>query len=352
MRENASVKAMIRALQACNDVTGGQAEAVFTAIMRGEATPAQIGALLMGLSVRGETPEIVAGAARAMRHAATRIHPMTADLLDTCGTGGDAAATFNISTAAAFVVAAAGQPVAKHGNRAISSKCGSADVLEALGVNLDIAPERVAACIDEVGIGFLFAPAHHPAMKYAAAPRRELGIRTVFNLLGPLTNPAGAAYQVVGVYAADRLELMAKALQQLGCRRALIVHGRDGLDEITTTAISDAVWVEEHAPPQRFEIDPTAFGIPYAEAADLRGGDSAKNATILQGVLAGEKGAARDIVLLNAAAALWIAGKADGIPAGIALAADAIDSGKAAQTLERLVAFTQSASFSKQHEHS
>ncbi|HIP06954.1 MAG TPA: anthranilate phosphoribosyltransferase, partial [Mariprofundaceae bacterium] len=206
-----------------------QAETVFNQIMQGETTPAQIGALLMGLSIRGETPELVAGAARAMRSAATKISPKALGLLDTCGTGGDGASTFNISTTVAIVLAACGVPVAKHGNRAISSKSGSADVLEALGVKLDISPEQVANCVDEVGIGFLFAPQCHPAMKYAGPVRRELGVRSVFNLLGPLTNPAGADYQILGVFGEDKLDLVAGALAQLGTKRALIVHGRDGL---------------------------------------------------------------------------------------------------------------------------
>ncbi|MDX8391763.1 MAG: anthranilate phosphoribosyltransferase, partial [Mariprofundaceae bacterium] len=255
----------------------------------------------------------------------------------------DGASTFNISTTVALIVAACGVPVAKHGNRAISSKSGSADVLEALDVRLNIAPEKVAQCIDEVGIGFLFAPGHHPAMKHAAGPRRELGMRSIFNLLGPLTNPAGAVYQVLGVFAHDKLELVAAALQQLGIDRALVVHGRDGLDEITSTGISDAILVEKNAPLSTFEIDPAAFGMPYADARDLAGGDAQQNAAIIRNILSGEQGAPRDIVLLNAAAALWISGSADGIAPGLRIAAEAIDSGKAADTLSRLVKFSQSA---------
>jgi anthranilate phosphoribosyltransferase len=249
--------------------------------------------------------------------------------------------TFNISTAVAIVVAACGQPVAKHGNRAVSSRSGSADVLEALGVRLDIPPARVAACIDTVGIGFLFAPGHHPAMKHSSAPRRELGVRSIFNLLGPLTNPAGAEFQILGVYDAGKLELVAGALARLGSGRALIVHGRDGMDEITTTTITDAVLVEGGESPRRFEIDPAAFGIPYAAPEALAGGDAAQNAAILRHILAGQDGAGRDIVLLNAGAALWVTGHADGIPEGIAMAARAIDAGKAEDTLARLAAFTQ-----------
>lgn len=337
-----NIQDALHLIQAGGELSADNTESVFGEIMRGDATPAQIGALLMGLSIRGETPAIVAGAARAMRTAATHIHPRATGLLDTCGTGGDGASTFNISTTVALVVAAAGVPVAKHGNRAISSKSGSADVLEALGVHLDIAPDAVADCIDEAGIGFLFAPAHHPAMKHAAGPRRELGIRSIFNLLGPLTNPANAEYQVLGVYAKNKLMLVAGALQQLGIKRALVVHGRDGLDEITTTTLTDAIWVERNSPLREFEIDPAAFGIPYARATDLAGDDAEANASIIRKVLDGEKGSARDIILLNAAAALWVADKTDGITTGLRIAAETIDSGKASQALASLVAFTQS----------
>jgi len=321
-------------------LSAAQSETVFNQIMQGEVTPAQIGALLMGLSIRGETAELVAGAARAMRSAATKISPKATGLLDTCGTGGDGASTFNISTTVAIVLAACGVPVAKHGNRAISSKSGSADVLEALGVKLDIAPEKVADCIDEVGIGFLFAPQCHPAMKYAGPVRREMGVRSVFNLLGPLTNPANADYQILGVFGEEKLDLVAGALSQLGIKRALIVHGRDGLDEITTTAVTDAVWVEAGKAPHRFEIDPQAFGMPYATPQALQGGDATFNADVMRHILAGVQGAGRDIVLLNSAAALWVAGKVDSIADGLGLAAKTIDDGKATATLDALIAFT------------
>jgi len=327
-------------LQAGGEISAPDAERIFASIMQGEVTPAQTGALLMGLTIRGETPEIVAGAARAMRKAATRIHPERHGLLDTCGTGGDGAATFNISTTTAIVVASAGCAVAKHGNRAISSKAGSADVLEALGVNLQLAPQQVADCVDATGIGFMFAPGHHPAMKHAAGPRRELGIRSIFNLLGPLTNPAGAEFQVVGVFSRDKLELMANALLQLGTKRALVVHGRDGMDEISTVTATDAIWVQHGHPPRHFEIEPGAFGIPTAGIEDLTGGDASCNAEIIRNILSGEQGAKRDIVLLNSAAALWVCGHVHGIPQGIKRAADCIDSGKAAATLQALVAFT------------
>jgi len=332
---------MIKGLQAGDEITGEATESVFTTIMNGEATAAQIAAVLMGLSIRGESAEILAGAAKAMRAAATRITPKATGLIDTCGTGGDGAKTFNISTAVSLVVAACGVPVAKHGNRAMSSKSGAADVLEALGVNLDLSPEQVAACIDEVGIGFLFAQQLHPAMRHAGPVRRELGVRTIFNLLGPLTNPAAAVYQVLGVYGRDKLELVAGALAQLGTQRALVVHGRDGLDEITTTDITDAVLVQAGQAQIKFEIDPAAFGMPYATPAALAGDDAATNAAILKHIFAGQPGAGRDIVLLNAAAALWVAGRVDGIGDGLAMAAQAIDSGKVQQTLDALIAFTQ-----------
>jgi anthranilate phosphoribosyltransferase len=338
-----AVLQMIRDLQADAEITDQATESVFSAIMSGDATPAQIAAILMGLSIRGESAEVVAGAAQAMRAASTKITPKATGLVDTCGTGGDGARTFNISTAVSLVVAACGVPVAKHGNRAMSSKSGAADVLEALGVNLDISPEKVAGCIDETGIGFLFAQHLHPAMKHAGPVRRALGIRTVFNLLGPLTNPAGAEYQVLGVFAKDKLELVAGALDRLGTKRALVVHGRDGLDEITTTDITDAILVEAGQEPITFEIDPAAFGIPYAVPEALAGDDASMNAEILKHIFAGQQGAGRDIVLLNAAAALWVAGKADSIDDGIVMAAEAIDSGRVSETLSKLIAFTQDA---------
>lgn len=331
----------IKALHAGTPLSEEGAEAVFSAIMQGELSSVETSAILMGLAIRGETAEVVTGAARAMRSASTKITPQATGLIDTCGTGGDGAKTFNISTAVSMVVAACGVPVAKHGNRAMSSKSGAADVLEALGVNLDISPEKVAECIDQTGIGFLFAQQLHPTMKYAGPVRRELGVRTIFNLLGPLTNPAGAEYQVLGVFAKEKLELVATALARLGSRRALIVHGRDGLDEITTTDITDAILIQAGQKPIRFEIDPSAFGMPFSTPAALAGDDAATNAEILKHIFAGQGGAGRDIVLLNAAAALWVAGKVDGIGDGIAMAADAIDSGKVTETLNSLITFTQ-----------
>lgn len=334
---------IIKDIQDGKTITADVSEAVFSSIMSGEASSAQIAAILMGLSIRGESVEIVTGAAKAMRAASTRICPKATGLIDTCGTGGDGAKTFNISTAVSIVVAACGLPVAKHGNRAMSSKSGAADVLEALGVNLELSAQQVADCIDHTGIGFLFAQHLHPAMRHAGPVRRELGIRTVFNLLGPLTNPAAADYQVLGVYSKDKLALVANALLQLGSKRALIVHGRDGLDEITTTDITDAILIEAGQVPIHFEIDPAAFGMPYATPEALAGDDANTNAEILKHIFAGQAGAGRDIVLLNAAAALWVAGKVNGIGEGLAMAAHAIDSGKVQDTLDALVTFTQNA---------
>jgi len=335
------IQACLAQLQQGQMLSQQQAQVAFQEIMQGHVTSAQIGGFLMALSVLGETHEVLTGAAQAMRDASHRVTPKSKDLLDTCGTGGDGASTFNISTTVAIVVAACGQAVAKHGNRAISSKSGSADVLQASGVNLDLSPEQVAACVDDVGIGFLFAQKHHPAMRHAIGARKELGVRTVFNLLGPLTNPANADYQVLGVFAKDKLMMVAQSLLDLGIQRALVVHGRDGMDEITTTGVTDAVWVQQGQALRVFEIDPLAFGMPYAHAEGLSGGGPKENLAIMHGILAGERGAGRDIVLLNAAAALWVCGKADGIAQGLAQAAQAIDDHHAMHKLRALITWTQ-----------
>lgn len=325
------------------DLSEAEAEAVMDEIMEGQATPAQIGSFLTALRLKGETvPEIV-GFARSMRNHVIPVRPQRTDLVDTCGTGGDGAGTFNISTTAAFVVAGAGLGVAKHGNRSVSSKCGSADVLEALGANLNLAPQQVADCIDETGIGFLFAPLHHPAMKYAIGPRREMGIRTVFNILGPLTNPAFAPAQVMGVFDATLTEPLAEVLQGLGCRSALVVHGADGLDELSTTGpnrvshfLNDCV--------ETMSVDPAAYGLSRATLDDLRGGTPEENAAITRGILQGQvMDARRDVVLLNAAAALVAGGTATDFADGIDKAAGAIDDGKAYAVLEQFVAFTNTA---------
>jgi len=317
------------------DLSAGEADGVMTRIMAGEATPAQIGGLLCALRAKGETIDEVTGFARAMRRHAVPVSPVRGDVVDLCGTGGDGSGTFNISTTASFVVAGAGVPVAKHGNRSVSSRCGSADVLEALGIDLTLPPEAVAACIDEVGIGFLFAPRLHPAMKHAVGPRREMGVRTVFNILGPLTNPAGASIQVLGVYQASLTELMARSLRELGCRSALVVHGGGGVDEFSTIAPNRVTRLLDGAI-KTFTLDAQALGLRAATLERLSGGEADENAAILAGILDGAIGPRRDVVLLNAAAALVAAGKAAGWEDGLTKAADSIDSGAATRVLEGL----------------
>lgn len=326
---------------------------VMDQIMSGEATPAQTAAFITALRMKGETVEEVTGAARVMRDRATHIRvdrnildldreDINLDLetiLDTCGTGGSGTNTFNVSTTVAFVVSACGVKVAKHGNRSVSSTCGSADVLEALGVNLDVTPETVERCIGDIGIGFLFAPALHGAMKNAIGPRREIGIRTIFNILGPLTNPAGAQCQVLGVYREELTEKLAQVLRKLGCKRGFVVHGLDGMDEITLTTETRIAEVTPAGVNSRL-FRPEELGLPRCAMAELRGGDAAANAAIVRGVLSGEKGPKRDIVLLNAAFGLVAAGKADDPAEGMRMAADAIDSGLAMEQLEKLAELT------------
>jgi len=326
---------------------------VMDQIMSGEATPAQTAAFITALRMKGETVEEVTGAARVMRDRATHIRvdrnildldreDINLDLetiLDTCGTGGSGTNTFNVSTTVAFVVSACGVKVAKHGNRSVSSTCGSADVLEALGVNLDVTPETVERCIGDIGIGFLFAPALHGAMKNAIGPRREIGIRTIFNILGPLTNPAGAQCQVLGVYREELTEKLAQVLRKLGCKRGFVVNGLDGMDEITLTTETRIAEVTPNGVNCRL-FGPEELGLPRCSMAELRGGDAAANAAIVRGVLSGEKGPKRDIVLLNAAFGLVAAGKADDPAEGLRMAAEAIDSGRAMAQLEKLAAMT------------
>jgi anthranilate phosphoribosyltransferase len=321
-----------------------QAEGVMDQIMSGEATPAQIAGFLVALRVKGETVDEITGCARAMRRAAVRVAPReNGILIDTCGTGGDASGTFNISTTTAFVAAGAGLRVAKHGNRSISSRSGSADVLTALGVDLELSPEQVAACLDETGIGFLYAPRLHPAMRYAIGPRRELGVRTVFNVLGPLTNPAGAQAQLLGVYDPALTETMARVLYDLGSRAAYVVHGHGGLDELTTTGPNrvshfglggaDSVLTET--------LDAQTLGLARAQPGDLKGGEPDENARITRDVLSGrDRGPKRDVVLLNAAAALHVGGLAESLERGLALAEESIDDGAALRTLDAMIAFT------------
>lgn len=324
------------------NLTAGEAHAALEEILSGAASAPQVAALMVALCMKGEAAEEVVGFARALRNRATRVEcgidPRP--LVDTCGTGGDGARTFNISTASAFVVAGAGARVAKHGNRSISSCCGSADVLEELGAHLTLPPERIAQCVQEVGIGFLFAPALHPAMRHVQPIRAELKMRTVFNLLGPLANPAGAQAQVVGVYDSRLVMLLAEALALLGLERGLIVHGADGLDEITTTGPTLAAEIDHGAVRQR-TLAPEDFGVETATPEKLSGGDRRDNAAIVQAVLGGENGPRRDIVLVNAAAALVTAGLALNLTAGMALARDSIDSGRALHKLNQFVQFTQ-----------
>jgi anthranilate phosphoribosyltransferase len=324
-------------------LTAEQAEGVMDQVMQGEATPAQIAGFLVALRVKGETVDEITGCARAMRRAAVRVIPQHDDLIDTCGTGGDGAGTFNISTTAAFVAAGAGLRVAKHGNRSVSSRSGSADVLTALGVNLDLSPEQVAACLDETGIGFLYAPKLHPAMRYAIGPRRELGVRTVFNVLGPLTNPAGAQAQLLGVYGPALTETMARVLRDLGSRAAYVVHGHGGLDELTTTGPNrvSRFGLDAGRGVVTETLDPQALGFAVAQPDDLLGGEPEQNARITRDVLAGQDHSPRrDVVLLNAGAALHVGGLAGDLQAGIALAQKSIDEGAALRTLEAMIAFT------------
>ncbi|MEW6439352.1 MAG: anthranilate phosphoribosyltransferase [bacterium] len=337
------------------DLAEDAVRAVMQEIMDGRTTPSQIASLITALRMKGETVVEITAAARVMRERATAIPWEDAEgranppgracerlLVDTCGTGGDQTHTFNISTAAAFVVAGAGVPVAKHGNRSVSSSCGSADVCEALGINLHLSPERVGLCIRRCGLGFLYAPSLHPAMKHAVIPRREIGIRTIFNVLGPLTNPAGATVQVVGVYRKGLTRLVAAALRELGCRRALVVHGADGMDEITTageTFVCELIAGEV----REDTLHPSAFGIPVSSASDLRGAAAESNARLILDVLQGHPGPRRDVVLLNAGAALYAAGAALGLTEGIEMARDSIDRGLGLAKLRQIVEFTQAA---------
>jgi len=331
---------LIEKLQQQRDLTVDEAAGAMEAIMDGRAQPAQIAGFLVALAMKGERPDEIVGLARTMRARATKLSRSFAPVFDTCGTGGDGAQTFNVSTVAALVLAACGVRVAKHGNRSASSRCGSADVLEALGVNVSAGPEAVERCFDEAGIAFLFAPIFHPSMKHAGPTRKELGIRTAFNLLGPLTNPAGASRQLVGVPRPELTELVARSLAQLGAERAWVVHGADGLDEISTTGYTKVSECRDGRV-NTFYVHPADVGIPKSAPEALKGGDAADNAAIARAVLSGRPGAARDVVLLNASAALLIAEKAATIRDGLALAAEAIDSGRAAGVLDTLVAHSR-----------
>ncbi len=334
------IKEAIAKLVERHDLTEAEAEAAMTEIMQGEATPAQIGAFLTALRMKGETVAEVTGCARAMRRSATPVRPNRNHLVDTAGTGGDRSGTFNISTTAAFVVAGHGMTVAKHGNRSVSSRCGSADLLQALGVNLNLNAEQVASCIDTVGIGFLFAPVFHPAMKHAIGPRRELGMRTIFNLLGPLTNPAGARRQLIGVYDPSLTEPLAYALAQMGTIAAYIVHGADGIDELSTTGVNRVTHLRE-GQVRTFMLDPLDLGLPRARLGDLAGGTPEENAALTRRILSGEeRGPKRDVVLLNAAAALST--ESGDLATGLEEARAALDSGRALAKLDALVAHSNS----------
>jgi len=341
----------VRALVDRRDLSRIEAAAAMEAIMSGAASNAQIAAFLTALRMKGETVEELIGFAQVMRQKAVKVRTRAGEvvaatgtdremLIDTAGTGGDASGTFNVSTATAFVVAGAGLKVAKHGNRSVSSLCGSADVVETLGINIELPPAKVARCVDEVGIGFLYAPLLHTAMKHVMAARREMGIRTVFNMLGPLTNPAGANAQVIGVYSDALTEPLARVLAELGTLRAFVVHGADGLDEISNTGPSHISEVHEGVV-RSSSVRPEDFGLPRASIQELRGGDREENAEIIRRVLAGEAGPRRDIVLMNAAAALVVGGKARDFKEGVALAAQSIDSGAAAAKLAGLIALSQ-----------
>ena len=323
------------------DLRREQTRAVMGEIMAGKATPAQIGGFLVALRAKGETPDEIAGCAEAMRAHVLAVTPRRDDLVDTAGTGGDGARTINISTAAALVAAAAGAAVAKHGNRAVSSACGSADVLEALGFELEQEPERIAQSIDELGFGFLFAPSHHPAMRHAAPVRKELATRTVFNVLGPLTNPAGARAQVVGVYSEHLVRTIAEVLARLGARRAFVVHGAGGIDELSPVGLNFVAEVVDGAVHER-TLDPEAeLGLPRCSVDELRGGMPAENATAVREVFAGADGGRRSAILLNAAGAIAAAGHAEDLREGLEVARRTVDSGAAAERLEQLVAFSR-----------
>ena len=333
------IRLSIAKLAEGNDLTEEESTASVREILEGKATSAQIAAFMMGLRVKGEKIREILGGAKAMREMALSLKINSESAVDTCGTGGDGANTFNISTATAFVVAGAGIPVAKHGNKAVSSLCGSADILTELGVNINISPDKVARCVDEIGIGFLFAPLFHSAMQFASGPRREIGIRTIFNLLGPLSNPARVKIQVLGVYAAELTETLANVLKELGVERAFVVCGSDGLDEITITGetkVSEVCRKEV----KTYHVIPEEFGLKRGSIEELRGGDSFYNKEILIRILKGAKGSKRDIVLMNASVAIVGAGKAKDFKEGVVLAEESIDSGKAYKKLEELIKYT------------
>ncbi len=335
------MQAAIRAVTGGRDLEHNDMQQVMRTIMTGAATQAQIGGFLVGLRMKGETVDEITAAAGVMRELATHVDVSEVHLVDTCGTGGDGASTFNISTAAALVVAAAGAKVAKHGNRSISSKSGSADLLEAAGVNLNITPEQVARCIDEIGVGFMFAPAHHSAMRHAIGPRKEMGVRTLFNLLGPLTNPAGAPNQVIGVFARAWIEPLAHVLKQLGSQHVMVVHAHDGMDEISIDAPTDVAELKKGIV-TTYSIEPEDYGMSRKPITDLVVANVEESLAMVRSVLNGERGAATDIVTLNAGAAIYTAGIAEDLQRGIKKAATVIASGDAGAKLEALVKLSNS----------
>lgn len=335
------MQAAIQAVNEKQNLTGEQMEQVMRVIMTGGATDAQIGGFLVGLRMKGETVDEIAAAARVMRELVTPVKVNDEHLVDVVGTGGDGSGTFNISTTSSFVVAAAGGKVAKHGNRSISSKSGAADLLEAAGVNLELTPEQVAQCIEQVGVGFMFAPKHHSAMKHAIGPRKEMGVRTVFNVLGPLTNPAGAKHQLLGVYSDLLVEPLAQVMKQLGSTHVLVVHSIDGMDEISIGAPTLVAELKD-GEIDSYMIQPEDFGLHRDNLTDLKVDDAAESLVLVRKVLAGEHGEARDIVLMNAGAAIYAADLVDSLEAGVKRAAEVIDSGEAAAKLEALVAFSNS----------
>jgi anthranilate phosphoribosyltransferase len=335
------MQAAIRAITERRDLSHAEMTAVMRIIMTGQATPAQIGGFLIGMRMKGETVDELTAAAQVMRELAAHVDVGGPHLVDIVGTGGDGSSTFNISTASTFVVAAAGGRVAKHGNRAVSSKSGSADLLEAAGVKLDLQPEQVRKCINEVGVGFMFAPMHHSAMKHAIGPRKEMGVRTLFNLLGPLTNPAGAPHQVLGVFSKEWVQPVAEVLKQLGSKHVLVVHSQDGMDEISIAAPTDVAELKDGAI-RCYQIVPEDFGFARGDIAPLKVADARESLAIIQRVLAGEPGPARDIVVLNAGAAIYAADLVDSLAAGIAKAATVIDSGAAREKLAALVRVSNS----------
>ena len=331
------IQTAIKKVIAHEDLSGDEMNSVMQQIMTGECTPSQIGGFLVGLRMKGESVDEISAAARVMRELATRVEVSGDHLVDTAGTGGDSSGSFNISTASALVAAAAGARVAKHGNRSMTSNSGSADVLEAAGVKLDITPEQVRDCVEQVGVGFMFAPAHHGAMKHAIGARKEMAVRTIFNVLGPLTNPAGAPNQVIGVFDGDLIEPMASVLKQLGSNHVMVMHAEDGMDEISISAPTRVAELR-HGEITSYTVSPADFGMDFAALDEIRVDSAEQSLAMIRGVLADNPGPARDIVCLNAGAAIYVAGCADSLAAGVEAASAAISSGKAAEVLQNLVA--------------